>query len=146
MLKFTSYLLVGHFKEFEGRLLQGVGRLLDVLSRFRVLVGQDFTDLCNLLLQLGALRGGGAKRNWFDWLSDSLVLTDLQPGGFSLFQCVASTLFFTNQSINQSRWLMRYLISWQLVFELLHLGLGVVHDALGHVHSLHAVLQRATSA
>lgn len=41
---------------------------------------------------------------------------------------------------------MRYLISWQLVFELLHLGLGVVHDALSHVHSLHAVLQEAMSA
>lgn len=77
VLKSISYLLVGHFKEFEGRLLQGVGRLLDVLSCFRVLVGQNFTDLCNLLLQLGALREGEAKRNWFDWLSDSLVLTDL---------------------------------------------------------------------
>lgn len=56
-----SYLLVGHFKEFEGRLLQGVGRLFDVLSGFRVLVGQNFTDLGNLLLQLGALQEDQAE-------------------------------------------------------------------------------------
>lgn len=122
VLRSISYLLVSHFKEFEGRLLQGVGRLLDVLSRFRVLVGQNFTDLCDLLLQLGALREDRAKRNWLDWLSHSSVFE------FSV------------------RWLILYLISWQLVFELLHLGLGVVHDALSRVHSLHTVLQQATSA
>lgn len=39
------YLLVGHFKEFEGGLLQVVGRLFDVLSCLRVLVGQKIPDL-----------------------------------------------------------------------------------------------------
>ena len=53
----SSYLLVGHFEEFERGLLQGGGRLLDVLSRFRVLVGQKIPDLRDLLLELGALRG-----------------------------------------------------------------------------------------
>lgn len=60
-VKSTSYLLVGHFKELEGRLLQGVGRLFDVLSCFRVLVGQNLTDLDDLLLQLGALQEDQAE-------------------------------------------------------------------------------------
>lgn len=58
----SSYLLVGHFKEFERWLLQGGRCLFDVLSRLRVLIGQKISDLCDLLLQLGALWMGGTGR------------------------------------------------------------------------------------
>lgn len=56
-----SYLLVGHLEELERGLLQVGGCLLDVLSCFRVLVGQHVPDLGDLLLQLGALRAGGGN-------------------------------------------------------------------------------------
>lgn len=33
-----------------------------------------------------------------------------------------------------------YLICWQLILELLHLGLCIMDDAFSHVHSLHTFL------
>lgn len=74
--------------------------------------------------------------------------TDLWPTqGFnsSVWPTCHSSELEQTCGAKQSRWLNLYLISWQLVFELLHLGLCVVHDALSCVHGLHTFLQQTMS-
>ena len=110
-------------------MLQGVGRLFDVLSRLRLLVGQQVTDLHDLLLQLGTLEDTQRTRvQGYRDVGLELCTSDTYPSGFKM----------NNDSTIYSQRL--YLVSRELVLELLHLGLCVVDDALCRVHRLHAVL------